>query len=943
MNRLNKGGIRHQYIRITISLLATSIILFLSAYLYLQKSWSNSEAEQEKAIAKAEAMDDFATSVNRVFFRSRGFYAFQIENELNAAYKELETVHNAIEEIRAIELNKEEKELINEISQFLINYEATTLPYAVSLVKNNDYEGLRKLSLDGQNAAVNRLVTYSAQHEKIVHDKLHDLSKKSKQQFEIFSTSLILFGLIFLMIITIMIWRVINHLIVPIEQMKKAADKYQDGKDFVFYPIKRPDEIGALSESFSKMITTIQSKTEDMSAQNEELLMQQDELYKNQSKMEKALSEARYAKIRLERYNGLNHQLSFTFDKQALVGNTLDYFNEIYNSDLCVLWFPESNQYALKGISDDMFETFKSDQLDYVSLRLEEEPYFMIKREATYEKGIAPGETFVYDLMLGIKNTENKLSTFMAISRIGRPFSKEDMHDIHGLLNRVALVVDRIEQYEITNHERRLNKSIIDNTNEGIQFISTTGTLERQNRALQEMLDLSGFDDEVVYEQEEWMTKIISKVENADQLKAYFADALLSQSASVSHTSYKVAGEVNRVIDVYSAPVIIDNEKAGTIFVHRDITQEHEVDRMKTELVSTVSHELRTPLSSILGFTELLLTREMDPKRQKRYLETIHKEAKRLTNLVNDFLDLQRMEYGNQTYHKSKFSLVELTNETVDSFRISDSHTITIVDKTTSSMVNADADRIRQVFTNLISNALKFSPDGGQVTITLEKVNDDIIASVKDEGIGIPKKEAAHMFEKFHRFDSGYSRKIGGTGLGLAICKEIIEKHGGKIWIESELGEGTTAHFSLPLQIKLESDSPPVNDTSSIMIVEDDTSIALLLAEELTEKGFSVSHQTTVPSAMQAAIDILPSCIVVDIMLGTELTGWDLIEQLKNEPKTAHIPIIISSALDIQNEAVKKYKVERYMTKPYPPHLLSETLSTVLHINDGRILYPSNN
>lgn len=943
MNCLTKGGIRNQYIRIMIILLTTSVVVFVAAYLYTQRVWSSLEAEQTKAFEKAEVMDELANSVNQVFFRARGYYAFKNEYERDNVYVELEKVHSATEKLHTLSLNKEERELVNEIDQFIINFERKTFPHATSLVENSDYEGLRKMSIDGQSAAVNEIIAYSAQYEKVVHDNLHALSDKIQKQFKFFSIFLVLFVLILLASITFIIWRVINHIITPIEQMKKAADKYQDGKDFAFYPIKRPDELGALSESFSKMITTIQSKTEDMFTQNEELIMQQDELYKNQLKMEKALSEARYAKIRLERYNGLNHQLSFTFDKQELVDDTLNYFNELYNGDICVLWLPESNEYSLKGISEDLFKSFRKNQFDYFSLRLEEEPYFIIKREATYEKGIAIETTYVYDLILGVKNTRNQLSTFMALSRIGQPFTKEDMHDIHGLLNRVALVVDRIEQYEITNHERMLNKNVIDNTNEGIQFISTTGAMERQNRAFQAMLDLPESNDDFLYEQEEWINDIIGRVTEPEKLKTFFMTALTSDIGNVSQTSYTVPGEVDRVIDVYSVPIVIDNAKAGTIFVHRDITQEHEVDRMKTELVSTVSHELRTPLSSVLGFTELLLTKEMEPKRQKRYLETIHKEAKRLTNLVNDFLDLQRMEYGNQTYNKSKINLIELTNETVNSFRISDSHSIRIINHTTSSIVNADTDRIRQVFTNLISNALKFSPDGGLVTITLEKINDNIVVSIKDEGIGIPKSETAHMFEKFHRFDSGYSRKIGGTGLGLAICKEIIDKHGGKIWIESELGEGTTVYFSLPLQIKLESDPQPISNTQSVMIVEDDTSVALLLTEELTEKGFSVSHQTTVTSAMEAAIRTLPSCIIVDIMLGTELTGWDLIEQLKNEPKTAHIPIIISSALDIQNEEVKKYKVERYMTKPYPPHLLSETLYNVLHMNDGRILYPSPN
>jgi len=712
--------------------------------------------------------------------------------------------------------------------------------------------------------------------------------------------------------------------------MKSDADKYQNGQEFAFQPIVRSDEIGALSKSFATMMLTIRTKEDELMAQNEELIVQQDELYTNQTKIEHALSEARFSKIRLERYNGLNHILSFTMDKQKLVEDVLNYFDELYNIDLGVLWLPQNAEFHLKSMSSDMFENFLENQFPYIKLRLEKEPYFITKREASYEKGIAMTDTYVYDFVAGIKNSDNEFGVILGISRVGRPFSKEDAHDIYGLLNRVALAVDRIEQYENANHERILNKNIIDNINEGIQFVSNYGVIERQNRAIQRILNLPEIDADIEITQDQWLECVLAKVEDPENLKQFFATALASDIGIFSQTSYTIPGKITSVIDVYSLPVIIENEKVGTIFVHRDITQEYEIDRMKTELVSTVSHELRTPLSSVLGFTELLLTRDMEPKKQKRYLETIQKEAKRLTSLVNDFLDLQRMEHGNLSYTMEEINLLTIAQETVDSFQVSTSHTITIVDDAMNTVVHADTDRVRQVFTNLVSNAIKFSPDGGNITITLATKKDDLIVSIKDEGIGIPKSEASNMFGKFQRFDSGYRSKIGGTGLGLAICKEIIESHEGKIWITSEIGLGTTVYFTLPLQMKLESPTDFIEDTPTIMIVEDDKSLALLLAEELKSKGYSITHQSTVVSAFDNAMKILPACIVIDILLGTELTGWDLIKLLREEPKTKDIPLIISSALDKHDELIEHFNIKHYMIKPYQLHELTEKIFDIL-------------
>ena len=199
---------------------------------------------------------------------------------------------------------------------------------------------------------------------------------------------------------------------------------------------------------------------------------------------------------------------------------------------------------------------------------------------------------------------------------------------------------------------------------------------------------------------------------------------------------YHITAPVKRVIQVYFEELYRGNKKFGTLFVHRDITKAHEVDQMKSEFVSTVSHELRTPLASVLGFTELMLNKKLKPERQQKYLHTIYQEAKRLTALINDFLDVQRMESGKQTYEKKYEDIVPIIDQVVDTYRVNHPHhTFIIKKKTDNTSVLGDDDKLTQVFNNLLSNAVKYSPDGGEIKVKVyekEQLHFALILSTMD-------------------------------------------------------------------------------------------------------------------------------------------------------------------------------------------------------------------
>jgi PAS domain S-box-containing protein len=234
----------------------------------------------------------------------------------------------------------------------------------------------------------------------------------------------------------------------------------------------------------------------------------------------------------------------------------------------------------------------------------------------------------------------------------------------------------------------------------------------------------------------------------------------------------------------------------------RDVSDRRIVERMKDEFVSVVSHELRTPLTSIHGSLGMLASGLLDaePETGKRLLEIAVDSTERLVRLINDVLDVERIESGKITMAKQVCDVADLMNNAVNVMQaMAEKFDITLSVTTLSTQLYADPDRIIQTLTNLLSNAIKFSPRGAIVWLTAKHQDDQIIFQVKDQGRGIPADKLETIFERFQQVDASDSRNHEGTGLGLAICRSIIQQHGGHIWVESCLGEGSTFYFTLPV------------------------------------------------------------------------------------------------------------------------------------------------
>ncbi len=242
----------------------------------------------------------------------------------------------------------------------------------------------------------------------------------------------------------------------------------------------------------------------------------------------------------------------------------------------------------------------------------------------------------------------------------------------------------------------------------------------------------------------------------------------------------------------------------GAIAVFHDITRLKELEVVRQDFVANVSHELRTPLTTIKGYTETLLDGALKEEVAPQFLQVIQKHADRLTKIVEDLLTLSKIESKEFYLKWERLPLSELIDDVLDFVKeAAEKKKISISQSIIPSSLEVTGDRsyLEQVFINLLDNAIKYTHEPGEISISaIEKGQTEIQVAIKDNGIGIPKEELSRIFERFYRVDKGRSQELGGTGLGLSIVKHIIQAHGGRVWADSKLGEGSTFYFTLPKQ-----------------------------------------------------------------------------------------------------------------------------------------------
>lgn len=370
-----------------------------------------------------------------------------------------------------------------------------------------------------------------------------------------------------------------------------------------------------------------------------------------------------------------------------------------------------------------------------------------------------------------------------------------------------------------------------------------------------------------------------------------------------------------------------------------------ELDVMKSDFLNTVSHELRTPLTSIKAFAEILLDNVgEDVETQTEFLEIINKESDRLTRLINNLLDLSRIEAGRMKWEREQVDLHEVASCALMALRGSAEKKGLVVESELEEDLPTvgDNDKLIQIITNLLGNAIKFTSEGGTVRVTAHRK--DLLTArieVTDSGVGIAPEFHESIFEKFSQVDSSETRDIKGSGLGLPIARSITEHHGGKLFVESEAGKGSTFVVELPLHLeKEESDETdeskpevnlaerPLEPGQTVLIVDDEPSIRRFLRHILEAEGFLVIESRSGEDAVAIAFREKPSLVLLDLVL-PDIDGFEVLSRLKEKEDTKDIPVIILSIIE-DGERCFRLGASDYLPKPINRERLVERVSTLI-------------
>jgi signal transduction histidine kinase/DNA-binding response OmpR family regulator/ligand-binding sensor domain-containing protein/heme exporter protein D len=398
-----------------------------------------------------------------------------------------------------------------------------------------------------------------------------------------------------------------------------------------------------------------------------------------------------------------------------------------------------------------------------------------------------------------------------------------------------------------------------------------------------------------------------------------------------------------------------------------------EADAAKSAFLSTVSHELRTPLTSVLGFAKIIKKRledrifplvKTDESRTRQAMQQVAdnlnvvvSEGERLTKLIDDVLDLAKIEAGKLEWHMETLAVPEIVERaTAATSSLLEASGLKLVKEVAPDLppVVGDRDRLIQVVINLISNAVKFTPSGS-VTCRAVPGDGEIVVSVVDTGMGIAPADQPKVFERFKQVGDTLTDKPKGTGLGLPICREIVEHHGGRVWVESEVGRGSTFSFTLPvksarataaaglsleslvkqLRERVETSAPKTRDGQpSILAVDDDPHIRELLRQELGEAGYRVRLAADGREALAEIRRERPDLVILDVMM-PEINGFDVAAVLRNDPLTMDIPIMILSIVQ-DKERGFRLGVDRYLTKPIDTEVLFREVGALLEQGTSR-------
>jgi len=375
--------------------------------------------------------------------------------------------------------------------------------------------------------------------------------------------------------------------------------------------------------------------------------------------------------------------------------------------------------------------------------------------------------------------------------------SKDELGSLSKAIGEMGIQLrNKIEEI---SKEKDYLQTILKGMMEGVLVVDGRGRILMVNDALRNLLSFSS----------DVADKMPLEVIRNAELEAAITSVVREGKNKVLELNVTVPG--GRILEVNVVGILPSSNSTGTdgegirgaIAVFHDITRLKELEIIRQDFVANVSHELRTPLTTIKGYAETLLEGALKEDVAFQFVQVIKRHTDRLTKIVEDLLMLSKIESKEFQLKIEFISLPDFINDVIDFVKeAAEKKEISISQSkiTPSQAVGADRNYLEQIFINLLDNAIKYTHEGGKVTISaIEKDKREIQFSIEDDGMGIPREDIPRIFERFYRVDKGRSQELGGTGLGLSIVKHLVQAHGGRVWVESQLGEGSTFYFTLPI------------------------------------------------------------------------------------------------------------------------------------------------
>jgi signal transduction histidine kinase/CheY-like chemotaxis protein len=490
-------------------------------------------------------------------------------------------------------------------------------------------------------------------------------------------------------------------------------------------------------------------------------------------------------------------------------------------------------------------------------------------------------------------------------------------------------------------------RAILDASGEAVVVVAPQGKLLTTNERFNNLLGLD--ESKAGADHVDQLRPRIDATFGADGSVANWIVASLADKQQPLTLALAQLVPKKRDMTLVSIPVLTSRgEYTGRVYSFRPADADAEVEREKSEFVALISHELRTPLTSIKGYVDILLgarAGELSDE-QRRFLSTVKRNSERLIALISDLLDMSRLATGKIQLRREPLNVEQAIHHVTRSCSAeieAKHHRMTVRIPEGLPAVLADRERVQQILTQLLSNAIKYTPQDGTIDVSAREEGNRVRISVRDTGVGLTPDEQAKLFTQFFRAGNPLVEESSGSGLGLTIARSLTRMHGGEIDVSSTPGQGSTFSFTLPVSLKpaaavsaLERRATRIHPGGRILVVDDELDIANLIRLYLERAGYQVLTAQRASDALRIARASHPDLITLDIVL-PDADGFTALEWFKNDPETQSIPVILISMLADEGQG-KVLGAVGYLTKPVPSEVLLEQVGEILAGDRSRLI-----